>query len=70
MQEVRYAEKNQYFGDGTLDSSMNSESEASIGVDDYLDEALDENEDGDDDITQDEDDENNSRLSRNVRKIM
>lgn len=47
---------------------MNS-SEASMGMDDYLDEALEDNEegDGDDDITQDEeDDEDNSRVSRSV----
>lgn len=71
LQEVRYAEKDHYFGEATIDSSINS-SEASMGVDDYLDEALDENvDDGDDDITQDdeEDDENNSRLSRGVSCI-
>lgn len=40
-----------------------------MGMDDYLDEALKDHEDGDgdDDITQDEeDDEDNSRVSRSV----
>ncbi|XP_005179020.1 anillin [Musca domestica] len=64
VKEVRYADKDEYFEDNTRDSSLNS-SAASMGMDDYLDEALEDNEDGDDDITQDEeDDENNSRLSR------
>lgn len=68
LQEVRYADKDQYFEDATQDSSLNS-SEASMGMDDYLDEALEDHEDGDgdDDITQDEeDDEDNSRVSRSV----
>lgn len=38
-----------------------------MGMDDYLDEALEDHGDGDDDITQDEeDDEDNSRVSRSV----
>lgn len=66
LQEVRYADKDQYFEDATQDSSLNS-SEASMGMDDYLDEALEDHGDGDDDITQDEeDDEDNSRVSRSV----
>ncbi|XP_073844612.1 anillin, actin binding protein [Musca autumnalis] len=64
IKEVRYADKNEYYEDATRDSSLNT-SEESMGMDDYLDEALEDNEDGDDDITQDEeDDENNSRLSK------
>ncbi|XP_037947352.1 anillin-like [Teleopsis dalmanni] len=48
--EVRYADNDSYYYGG-VDSSINS-SEASVGVDDYLDAALDENEDGDDDYSQ------------------
>lgn len=60
---VHYSEKDRYYGG---DSSLNS-SEASMGVDDYLDEALDDkNEDGDDDFTQEseEDEEEISKARR------
>ncbi|XP_067633050.1 anillin [Eurosta solidaginis] len=43
IKEVRYADKNDYYG---ADSSINS-SDASMGIDDYLDEALDDDEDDD-----------------------
>lgn len=58
VKEVRYAEKDHYFGDNTHDTSINS-SDASMGVDDYLDEALDEN--------VDEGDEDCSDLSRDSK---
>lgn len=60
---VRYAEKDSYYGD----SSINSSEEGSMGVDDYLDEALDE--DGDNDIQSNDDDDdehNDSKASRSV----
>lgn len=54
---------------------MNSSEEASMGVDDYLDEALDDEhieDDGDDDFTQesDEDAANASKASRGVNNEM
>lgn len=63
---MRYAEKDQYLGENTVNSSITS-SEESMGVDDYLDEALEDDID-DDNVTHEEDNDNDdSRLSRNVR---
>ncbi|XP_065367691.1 anillin isoform X2 [Calliphora vicina] len=59
VKEVRYAEKDHYFGDNTQDTSINS-SDASMGVDDYLDEALDDN-------VEEGDEEDSSHLSRDSK---
>ncbi|XP_037827821.1 anillin isoform X2 [Lucilia sericata] len=59
VKEVRYAEKDHYFDDHIRDASINS-SDASMGVDDYLDEALDDNVD-------EEDEDDSSQLSRDSK---
>ncbi|KAM7342232.1 anillin, actin binding protein isoform 2-T3 [Cochliomyia hominivorax] len=60
VKEVHYADKDHYIEDNTFETSINS-SEASMGVDDYLDEALEENED------EEADEDDNSRLSKNSK---
>lgn len=65
-QKVRYAENDQYYGD----SSMNSSDEGSIGMDDYLDEALDEDVDNfehSNDEYDETDEHNNSKVSRSSK---
>lgn len=65
-QKVRYAEKDQYYGD----SSINSSEEGSMGMDDYLDEALDEDVDNyehSNDDYDDTDEQNDSKVSRSSK---
>lgn len=65
-QGVRYAEKDQYYGD----SSINSSEEGSMGMDDYLDEALDEDADNYEESNDDNDDtdeQNDSKVSKSVK---
>ncbi|XP_030368854.1 anillin isoform X2 [Scaptodrosophila lebanonensis] len=59
---VRYAEQDFYYGHDGHDSSMNSSSVASTGMDDYLDEALGDDDDGTQDESEDE--HNASHISR------